>query len=234
MSDTDKTTEKNILTTENKTISVAYQNRKAGMERAQAIRLSLAERRVLMEAENKNLKEQLEAQKKQLDDIMNNVIPSLKRKADEVTDNATPFPTPVVIPVQEVVPVQEVKPVEVTPIEIKPVELKTAEVVNKEEQEYTNMIDDDSVDEEEMVNDEDEDTNIMNIINNIRSSNNPTQYVRDSSQVRTSQHKAPRLSNSQAFLEHTIQYNSYTNHPSRMSSKPQNLNNVTSEGLIWL
>jgi hypothetical protein len=232
MSAIDKITEKTIEATDNKTLSTAYQNRKAGMERAQAIRLSLAERRVLMEAENKMLKEQLEAQKKQLDDIVNNVIPSLKRKADEVTDNAVPFPTPIVTP-----PVQEVKPV-VTPLvqEIKPVEQEVIPVQqqNKEEEEYINMQDDDSVDEEEMVDDEDEDTNIMNLINNIRTSNNPVQYVRESSQVRTSQHKAPRLSNSQAFLEHTMQYNSYTNHPSRMPNRPHTLNNANSDGLIWL
>jgi hypothetical protein len=191
------------------------------MAKAQKIRLSMAERRDKAETENRILKEQLEAQKKQLDDIMNNVIPSLKRKADEVTDNAVPFPTPVVTP-----PVQEVKPVEQ---EVIPVQQE-----NKEEEEYTNMHDDDSVDEEEMVDDEDEDTNIMNLINNIRTSNNPVQYVRESSQVRTSQHKAPRLNNSQAFLEHTMQYNSYTNHPSRMPNRPHTLNNANSDGLIWL
>lgn len=254
----------NILTddTDNKTLSTrlltAYKNRKAGMERAQKIRLSMAERRDKAEAENILLKEQIAAQKKQIDDIMFNIIPNLKRKAEEITDNAIPFPTSIIQPqIQEIKSIQEVKQMkqEIIPDkqENKLVENKENNVVNKEndvvnkenniineeEQNDINMEDNDNDNndneiEEEMINEEDEDTNIINIINNIKSISNPTHYVRESSQVRTSQHKAPRLSNSQAFLEHTMQYNSYTNHPSRIPNKPQTLNNVTSDGLIWL
>lgn len=177
--------------------------------------------------ENRLLKEQLNTMMKRVNDLTENK----KRKAEDDDNNAVPFPTPVIpIPVEIPPPVIIENPILTTTTPVVPPTPKNNTSVM--------MQDDDEVDDdaEEMVEEEEDDDeiNIMQMISTLKKAPNPMQYVRDSSQQRTMQHKAPRVDNTVAFLEHTMQYNSYTNHPSRINPTPQNLNNASSDGLIWL